>query len=61
MRRLQEKVGKLKKNAKGRTNCSKTISPATVNRELDVLSVIFNKAIVWGKLQVNPMKFSVNP
>jgi len=54
MRRLQEKVGKLKESAK--EDRRKTISPATVNRELDVLSVIFNKAIVWGKLQVNPMK-----
>ena len=54
MQRLQEKVGKLRKNAK--EDNRKTISPATVNRELDVLSVIFNKGIIWGKLQINPMK-----
>ncbi len=34
----------------------KTISPATVNRHLDTLRGIFNKAVVWGKLQTNPMK-----
>jgi len=34
----------------------KTISPATINRQLDVLSNIFNKAVIWGKLQKNPMK-----
>ena len=42
--RLAEKVGK------------KTVSPATVNRQLDVLSGILNKAVTWGKLQTSPMK-----
>lgn len=42
--RLKEKVN------------GKPISPATINRHLDVLSNIFNKAIEWNKLQNNPMK-----
>jgi integrase len=42
--RLKEKVG------------DKTVSPATVNRHLDVLSGILNKAVTWGKLQTSPMK-----
>ena len=44
MERLKETVG------------SKTISPATVNRHLDTLKGMFNKAVVWGKLQATPMK-----
>lgn len=44
MERLKETVG------------SKTISTATVNRQLDTLRGIFNKAVVWGKLQTSPMK-----
>jgi integrase len=30
------------------------VSPATVNRELACLKHIFNKAIEWGKLDINP-------
>ncbi len=44
MERLKEKVG------------IKTISPATVNRQLDTLRGMLNKAVSWGKLQTNPMK-----
>ena len=43
----------------------KPLSPATVNRQLDLLSGMFNKAIAWGKLRDNPMKsvssFRVSP
>ncbi len=35
---------------------AKTISTATVNRQLDTLSGILNKAVAWGKLQSSPMK-----
>lgn len=34
----------------------RTISNATVNRELDTLSGIFNKAVAWGRLKASPMK-----
>ena len=35
---------------------SRKVSASTVNRQMGTLRGIFNKAIVWGKLQVNPMK-----
>jgi integrase len=31
------------------------VSPATVNRELACLKTIMNKAVEWGKLEVNPI------
>ena len=34
----------------------KPISTSTVNRQMDVLRGIFNKAIDWGKLQSSPMR-----
>jgi len=34
----------------------KTICSSTVNRQLDVLSGILNKAVAWGHLQTSPMK-----
>ena len=34
----------------------KEVSPATVNRSLAVLNVLFNKAVAWGKLNANPAK-----
>ena len=34
----------------------KTIKPASVNRELDVLKSIFNRAIEWNMLSDNPAK-----
>jgi len=34
----------------------KMVKPATVNRELAVLSSVFSKAIKWGKLDNHPMK-----
>ena len=47
-----------------RAKVKKTISPATVNRALAVLKSIFNKAILWGKIERNPCKgvemFKVN-
>ena len=39
-----------------RAKAKKTISPATVNRALAVLKSIFNKAILWGKIERNPCK-----
>ncbi len=39
-----------------RDKTKKTISPATVNRALAVLKSIFNKAILWGKIERNPCK-----
>jgi integrase len=54
--RLKETVGSKDKIDLKKEDDPKTISAATVNRQLDVLSGIFNKAVVWGKLQVNPMK-----
>ncbi len=44
MERLKETVG------------SKNVSAATVNRQLDVLSAMLNKAVEWGNLQSSPMK-----
>jgi len=38
------------------TVAGKPISPSTVNRQMDVLSCIFNKAVAWKKLQSSPMK-----
>ncbi len=35
----------------------KTISTSTVNRQLDVLRGMLNKAVDWGKLESSPMKF----
>jgi len=32
------------------------VKPATINRELSCLKTLFNKAIEWGKLELNPMK-----
>jgi len=44
----------VKKSKKGgKEQC---ISPATVNRSLAVLKSMFNKAIVWGKLEYNPCR-----
>jgi integrase len=34
----------------------KIVKPATVNRELAVLSSVFSKAIMWGKLDNHPIK-----
>lgn len=33
-----------------------TVAPATINRALQTLSCMFNKAIDWEKAKVNPMK-----
>jgi len=35
---------------------AKEVSPATVNRALACLKCMFNKAIEWGKAEVNPVK-----
>lgn len=35
---------------------AKEVSPATVNRALAVLKSVFNRAIVWGKVEKNPCK-----
>jgi len=35
---------------------SKTVSPATVNRELATLKTLFNKAVLWDKLKETPAK-----
>ena len=35
---------------------SKEVKPATVNRELACLKCMFNKAIEWGKTEVNPVR-----
>ncbi|MFH1779506.1 MAG: site-specific integrase [Candidatus Omnitrophota bacterium] len=35
---------------------SKDVSPATTNRELATLKIMFNKAVEWGKLKENPAK-----
>jgi len=32
------------------------VSPATVNRHLTLLKTLFNKAVQWGKTEVNPAK-----
>ncbi len=32
------------------------VKPATINRELSCLKTLFNKAIEWEKLELNPMK-----
>jgi len=32
------------------------VSPATTNRELATIKTMFNKAIVWGKIEQNPAK-----
>ncbi len=50
MERLKETVGSKE------TDNPKTVSTATVNRQLDTLRGILNKAIAWGKLQTSPMK-----
>jgi len=48
--RLKERIGKVKKGEE------KFVSTSTVNRQLATLRNMFNKAVAWGKLQVNPMK-----
>ena len=39
-----------------KTERIKTVTPATLNRNLACLKSIFNKAIEWGKVEHNPMK-----
>ena len=34
----------------------KTVTPATVNREIACLKTIFNEAIEWGKVEQNPVR-----
>lgn len=36
------------------TWCGKRRTPARVNRELSILRHLFNKAVTWGKLPINP-------
>jgi integrase len=36
--------------------CTPLVSPSTVNRELACLKTLFNKAIEWGKIEVNPLR-----
>jgi len=36
------------------TWCGKQRSPARINRELSILRHIFNRAVTWGKLEINP-------
>jgi len=35
---------------------SKAVKPATVNRELATIKTLFNKAVMWGKIEENPAK-----
>jgi integrase len=53
--RLKERIGKerIGKEKKGE---EKFVSTSTVNRQLATLRNMFNKAVSWGKLEVNPMK-----
>ena len=46
MERSKQKIG----------TSEKTISPATINRQLGTLRGLLNKAVAWGKLQSSPMK-----
>jgi integrase len=39
-----------------RAKLAQELKPATVNRHMALLKSIFNKAIVWGKAQHNPVK-----
>jgi len=44
------------KKSKSKNGKEKPVSPATVNRTLAVLKSMFNKAILWGKVDCNPCK-----
>ncbi len=44
------------KCTKGKDEEKRPIKPATINRELTVLKTIFNKAILWGYADRNPMR-----
>ena len=46
LERLKQKIGQT----------DKTVSPSTINRQLGTLRGMFNKAVAWGQLQINPMK-----
>jgi integrase len=39
-----------------KTNRAKTLKPASVNRELDSIKAIFNKAVEWKHIQESPAK-----
>lgn len=53
--RLSSKKGSYKKN-KSPEDKPRSISPATVNREMSWLRGLFNRAIDWGKVEHNPLK-----
>ncbi|MFA5166974.1 MAG: tyrosine-type recombinase/integrase [Candidatus Omnitrophota bacterium] len=53
--RLSSKKGSYKKD-KSPEDKPRSISPATVNREMSWLRGLFNRAIDWGKVEHNPLK-----